>query len=94
MKVLVDDPDCTFVGDGIVARVDRVKASTLPTANLGVLAVGTASAFSLKKGDAPRWVQVPNTNGWANLGEEHLVSAWADVQRRSQVSPGRGTVRR
>jgi hypothetical protein len=66
----VDDPECTVVGGGITVRVDRVKASTLPTANLGVLAVGTATLGILKVG-ASAWVQVPNQNGWANQSETH-----------------------
>jgi hypothetical protein len=68
----VDDPDCTFVGGGISVVVDRVKASTLPSANLGVLAVGTGALGQLLVGQN-RWVQVPNSNpsGWANQGEQH-----------------------
>lgn len=66
----VDDPDCTFVGGGIVVRVDRVKASTLPTANLGVLPIGTAVLGTIAQGGS-RWVQVPNQNGWANQSEKH-----------------------
>jgi len=73
-KILVDDPECTFVGGGILVHVDRVKASTLPTANLGVIAVGDSVAgplaLSLAAGKSA-WVQVPNTMGWANAGEDH-----------------------
>ena len=68
--VTVDDPDCTLVGGGIVVRVDRVKASTLPSANLGVVSVGTAVLGRLDVGQN-RWVQVPNQNGWANQSEKH-----------------------
>jgi len=70
--VNVDDPDCTSLGGGITVAVDRVKASTLPTANLGVLSIGTASLGSLAAGKS-MWVQVPNTNvsGWANQSEQH-----------------------
>jgi hypothetical protein len=73
VNVMVDDPDCTgVVGGGVLARVDRVKASTLPTANLGVQGVGVSLA-SLIKGGQSKWVQVPNQNvsGWANQGEPH-----------------------
>ena len=66
----VDDPECTFVGAGIVVRVDRVKASTLPSANLGVVAVGTATLGQLAAGKSA-WVQVPNVNGWDNQSEAH-----------------------
>jgi hypothetical protein len=66
----VDDPDCTAVPSAVQVAVDRVKASTLPSGNLGVLAVGQASAGPLQMG-AFKWVQVPNLNGWANQGEEH-----------------------
>lgn len=68
--VSVDDPDCTLDGGGIVVRVDRVKASTLPTANLGVLPVGTAVLGVLRQNEFS-WVQVPNQNGWANQSEKH-----------------------
>jgi hypothetical protein len=66
----VDDPDCTFVGGGVVVRVDRVKASTLPSANLGVLPIGTAVLGALRQ-TGSSWVQVPNQNGWANQSEKH-----------------------
>jgi hypothetical protein len=66
----VDDPDCTAVPSAVQVAVDRVKASTLPSANLGVVAVGQASAGPLQTGMF-QWVQVPNLNGWANQGEEH-----------------------
>jgi len=67
----VDDPDCTMVaGGGIVVAVDRVKASTLPTANLGVLPVGSATLGLLRVGQS-QWVQVPNATGWANQSEQH-----------------------
>jgi hypothetical protein len=68
--VTVDDPDCTAVAQTVQVAVDRVKASTLPSANLGVVAVGQASAGPLSVGDS-KWVQVPNLMGWANQGEEH-----------------------
>jgi hypothetical protein len=44
----------------------------LPTANLGVLPVGTAALGVLRQGQSA-WVQVPNTNasGWANQSERH-----------------------
>lgn len=65
-----DGSDCTFVGGGVSVRVDRVKASTLPGASLGVLPVGTASGGTLAAG-ASRWVQVPDTQGRADQGEQH-----------------------
>jgi hypothetical protein len=71
--VTVDDPDCmAVVGGGVLAWVDRVKASTLPSANLGVMSVGVSAASLIKKGQS-LWVQVPNTNpsGWANQSEQH-----------------------
>ncbi|MBI5118863.1 hypothetical protein HZA56_20535 [Candidatus Poribacteria bacterium] len=68
--VTVDDPDCTLVGGGIIIRVDRVKASTLPSANLGVLPVGTAVLGILQVGKNS-WVKVPNQSGWANQSEKH-----------------------
>lgn len=68
--VTVDDPDCTLVGDGITVRVDRVKASTLPSANLGVLPIGVGVLGKLLVGKSA-WVQVPNQNGWANQSEKH-----------------------
>jgi hypothetical protein len=68
--VTVDDPDCTAVAQTLQVAVDRVKASTLPSANLGVVAVGQASAGPLPIGTS-KWVQVPNGMGWANQGEEH-----------------------
>jgi hypothetical protein len=68
--VTVDDPDCTLVAGGVIARVDRVKASTLPTANLGVQPIGFSSLGQLLAGKSA-WVQVPNTNGWANQSEKH-----------------------
>lgn len=68
----VDDPDCTAVGGGVAVTVDRVKASTLPSANLGVLPVGSGVVGLLRVGQSA-WVQVPNTNpsGWANQAEKH-----------------------
>ena len=66
----VDDPDCTFVGGGIRVRVDRVKASTLPSANLGVLSIGNAVLGTLRQNEFS-WVQVPNQNSWANQSERH-----------------------
>ena len=70
--VTADDPDCTMVGGGVVAWVDRVKASTLPSANLGVMSVGSGVVGLLKTGKS-LWVQVPNSNpaGWANQGDSH-----------------------
>jgi hypothetical protein len=71
--VTVDDPDCTgAVGGSVMASVDRVKASTLPSANLGVLGVGSAAVSLIKAGQSA-WVQVPNMNtaGWANQSEQH-----------------------
>jgi hypothetical protein len=68
--VTVDDPDCTAVAQTVQVVVDRVKASTLPSANLGVVAVGQASAGPLPVGTS-KWVQVPNVMGWANAGEDH-----------------------
>jgi hypothetical protein len=66
----VDDPDCTAVGGGAVVHVDRVKASTLPSANLGVVHVGTSAASAIAPGQS-RWVQVPPPNGWINGNETH-----------------------
>jgi hypothetical protein len=66
----VDDPECTQVNSGTLVRVDRVKASTLPTANLGVQAVGLSNAGPLSVGQS-RWVQVANANGWVNQSEPH-----------------------
>jgi hypothetical protein len=68
--VTVDDPECTSVGGGITVHVDRVKASTLPSGNLGVVSVGTAVVGALAAG-ASRWVQVPPPAGWANQSETH-----------------------
>ena len=68
--IMVDDPECIAISETVQVVVDRVKASTLPTANLGVLQVGNASAGSLFVGNST-WVQVPNFNNWANQGEEH-----------------------
>jgi hypothetical protein len=69
--VAVDDPDCTFVGGGIRVTIDRVKASTLPSANLGVVSVGMASMVGSLPRTRSAWVQVVNSNGWANQGERH-----------------------
>lgn len=66
----VDDPECTFVPGGVVVRVDRVKASTLPSANLGVISVGSAVSGTLNHGQS-QWVQVPNQHGWANQADRH-----------------------
>jgi hypothetical protein len=68
----VDDPDCTVVGGGVAAWVDRVKASTLPSANLGVVSVGSGVVGLIRTGQSA-WVQVPqqNASGWANQGERH-----------------------
>jgi len=70
--VFVDDPDCTVVGGGVVAWVDRVKASTLPSANLGVMSIGSGVVGLIRTGQSA-WVQVPNSNpaGWGNQGEKH-----------------------
>lgn len=68
--VTVDDPDCSLVGGGIMVRVDRVKVSTLPAANQGVVSVGTAVLGKLQVGKRS-WVQVPNQNGWDNKSEKH-----------------------
>lgn len=68
--VTVDDPDCTLVGGDVTVRVDRVKASTLPSANLGVMPIGTGATGVLRVGEK-KWVQVPNQNGWANQSEKH-----------------------
>lgn len=79
---LVDDPDCTFIGGGITVTVDRVKASTLPSGNLGVMSVGNGQVGQLAVGKN-YWVQVPNTNpsGWGNQSEKHwclLAQAYTD----------------
>ena len=66
----VDDPECTAVDIGVVVRVDRVKASTLPSANLGVRPVGLSVVGPLSAGQS-RWVQVTNGSGWANQSEPH-----------------------
>lgn len=67
-----DDPDCTFIGGGITVRVDRVKASTLPSANLGVVGIGEATLGVLEKAKSA-WVEVPKMTGndWDNEGESH-----------------------
>jgi hypothetical protein len=69
---LADDPDCTFIGGGITVRVDRVKASTLPSANLGVVGIGEATLGVLEKAKSA-WVEVPKMvgNDWNNGGESH-----------------------
>jgi hypothetical protein len=67
----VDDPDCTFVGGGVRVTVDRVKASTLPSANLGVVPVGTGSVVGSLLRSRSAWAQVVNSNGWANASEKH-----------------------
>src|SRR5262245_28609754 len=83
----VDDPECTFEGGGIIVRVDRVKASTLPTANLGVLPIGTAVLGTLRQ-NGFSWVQVPNQNGWANQSEQHwCLLAQAYTQQISATIP-------
>jgi hypothetical protein len=83
----VDDPECTFEGGSVTVRVDRVKASTLPTANLGVLPIGTAVLGALRQGGF-RWVQVPNTHGWANQSEPHwCLLAQAYTQQASATIP-------
>jgi hypothetical protein len=90
--IQVDDPECTALPDTVQVAVDRVRASTLPTANLGVMSVGQASAGPLSVTDPPKWVQVPNQNMnlWANSGEQHwclLAQAFtADVDGQA-VSP-------
>lgn len=67
----VDDPDCAMVsGGGVMAWVDRVKASTLPNANLGVMSVGSAAASLIKAGQS-YWIQVPPPQGWTNQSEPH-----------------------
>jgi hypothetical protein len=68
--IFVDDPDGTAATRGLEVRVDRVKASTLPSANLGVLPVGSAAGGPIPPGGFA-WVQVPNTTGWSNQGETH-----------------------
>jgi hypothetical protein len=68
--VSIDDPECTLVGGNVVVRVDRVKASTLPTANLGVLPVGVAYLGSLLASHS-QWVQVKNSYDWNNQSENH-----------------------
>jgi hypothetical protein len=68
--ITVDDPDCTAITTGVTVHVDRVKASTLPSANLGVVSVGTAVAGPLPVGGS-RWAQVPPPIGWANQTETH-----------------------
>lgn len=68
--ITVDDPDCTGVATGITVHVDRVKASTLPSGNLGVVPVGSANVGPLSVG-TKRWVQVPPPAAWANQSETH-----------------------
>jgi hypothetical protein len=70
--ILIDDPDCTFVAGGVVARVDRMKVSSLLAPTGGVVSVGQSAASILAAGES-RWLQVPNVNplGWANQGESH-----------------------
>ncbi|MCA0458546.1 MAG: hypothetical protein LCI00_31580 [Chloroflexi bacterium] len=68
--ITIDDPECTFTGGGVTVHVDRVKVSTLPSANSGIVEVGKASVGLLKQG-ATLWIQVPNVNGWTNQSEPH-----------------------
>jgi hypothetical protein len=70
--VFVDDPDCTFAPGGVVARVDRMKVSSLLAPTGGVVSVGDSVASILARGES-RWVQVPNVNplGWGNQGQTH-----------------------
>ena len=68
--VVIDDPDDTEKFDAMTVHVDRVKASTLPTANLGIVLVGAAIAGELGANQS-RWVQVPNRVGWAKDTEAH-----------------------
>ena len=67
---LIDDPDDTRVFGGLTVHVDRVKASTLPSANLGVRLIGAGIAGVIPQGQS-RWVQVPNRVGWNDEGESH-----------------------
>jgi hypothetical protein len=80
----IDDPDCGVVsGGGVVAWVDRVKASTLPSANLGVVQVGSGVVSLIKAGQS-YWVQVPPPPGWANQGEPHwclLAQAYTTIPK-------------
>jgi hypothetical protein len=88
----VDDPECTFDGGGVIVRVDRVKASTLPTANLGVLPIGTAALGMLRQ-NTFSWVQVPNQNGWANESEKHwclLAQAYTSLAAPTIPRPWNG----
>jgi hypothetical protein len=70
----IDDPDDTESFGGFAVHVDRVLASTLPTANWGVRLVGDAIAGVIPTSTLPGgnyWVQVPNRVGWDRLGESH-----------------------
>lgn len=68
--ISADEPDCTFIGGGVRVRVDRVKASTLPSGNLGVVGVGESASSVLEKGKYA-WVEVPQLNNWDNQSEPH-----------------------
>jgi hypothetical protein len=69
-NVTIDDPDDSQTFGGLTVHVDRVKASTLPSANLGVKLVGAAISGEIPY-PGSRWVQVPNRVGWDNQGESH-----------------------
>jgi len=68
--ILVDDPDCTLVTGGVIAKVDRMKVSSLLAPTGGVVSVGQSVASILAVGES-RWLQVPNNNDWGNKGETH-----------------------
>ena len=69
-NISIDDPECFQVVGGVRVRVDRVKASTLPNANQGIVHVGEAFISLLPAGQR-RWAKVPNINGWGKGGESH-----------------------
>jgi hypothetical protein len=96
--IQVDDPECTALPDTVQVVVDRVKGSTLLTANLGVVSVGQASAGPLLVAES-KWVQVPNqnANGWgknqANQAN-NIGVLWRRRSRRMERRlPAPGTVR-
>lgn len=84
----IDDPDGTAARGGLEVRVDRVKASTLPDAHLGVLPVGAAAAGPLTGGSVSSptwsWVQVPNKVGW----DRELESHWCLLAQAYSPSHG------
>jgi hypothetical protein len=92
----IDDPDDTESFGGLTVHVDRVLASTLPTANWGVKLVGAAMAGVIPTGALPGgdyWVQVPNWVGWDRQGESHWCLLAQAYDEKSGLSrPWNGQV--